>query len=75
MKEHFASKQLKTGMWAPWPPKILSIGCCDCGLVHDFQVKFRKGIPYFTVARNDELTLEIRKRRGIVLKPRKKAKQ
>jgi hypothetical protein len=61
-------KRMKVNQAVPWLPKVLSVACCDCGLVHNFEVFFRKGIAFFRMTRDNRATGQIRRHRGITIK-------
>ena len=45
----------------------IKIGCCDCGLTHDFEMKStKKGIVKFRARVNKRKTKKRRKKEGIV---------
>lgn len=41
--------------------KLLKIGCCDCGLVHDAYFWLEDGILMWNVSRNNRATAAMRK--------------
>lgn len=50
------------GGWINWR-KISQtrIACCDCGLVHDVEVKPHKGSIYIRMRRNNRSTAQVRR--------------
>lgn len=57
-------------------PTILTIGCCDCGLVHDFIIIPQKADHIkFRIARDEKITKILRKKRGVVFFDQKSLKK
>jgi len=74
MTEYKNTKQKRpdAGEWIRMPKK-LKIGCCDCGLIHDFEFKIttrknKKPKLRMRVWRDDPMTAEHRKTLETVLK-------
>lgn len=52
------------GRWSRWVQPIrrgYKLACCDCGLVHDMDVRIQKGRVQFRMARNNRSTGQVRR--------------
>jgi len=61
-------KMLRSGDWVAFKPTLLSLTCCDCGLVHLFEVKFQGGEFGFTIRPDRRATAQIRRHRNITIR-------
>lgn len=43
--------------------KVFKTECCDCGLVHRWQLKFQKKVPGFRIVRDNRATAQRRNAR------------
>ena len=61
-------KFLHSGDWVAFEPTMLKLACCDCGLVHNFDLQFRKGKLGFIIRPDRRATGQIRKQRDITIR-------
>jgi hypothetical protein len=57
--------QGKDGEWTPFPDYL---GCCDCGLIHRFEVRSDVNGIYFRAYREDKLTEQSREMKDFPFK-------
>jgi hypothetical protein len=50
------------GEWFPVPGKKLILACCDCGLVHIVDFKFKDGKLFMRMDRDEGRTKRLRKK-------------
>jgi hypothetical protein len=58
-------KNQNDGDWIKVIHRKHKIMCCDCGLVHDFNFRIRKGKIQFQAFRNQRSTGQARRHRNI----------
>lgn len=67
--ESLVGNQEDFSRWFKLADGRVRIGCCDCGLVHDFEMKISKsGIVKFRARVNAKHTKKRRKKQNIVFK-------
>lgn len=59
--------QARDGDWIRPRRRGYRIACCDCGLVHRFDFRMRKGVLEFRAFRDKRATYRRRKRLGLVV--------
>lgn len=55
-------KQVNVGDWMPLQQELLRFACCDCGLVHTFQMEIRDGKIGYIVVRDERATSQVRRK-------------
>ena len=59
--------QQEDGEWVE-PLKGYKMACCDCGLIHKFDFRIRKGKVQFSATRDNRATAQRRRRQNVQLK-------
>lgn len=59
--------QVKDGEWLH-QIRVMKVACCDCGLVHTYTYRKRKGMLQRSAVRDGKATWARRKRLGIKIK-------
>jgi len=59
-RKQWANTKVGDGEWLRLPDGAVTIGCCDCGLVHDMIFRVRKQRVEMMVCRNDKSTKDLR---------------
>lgn len=60
-------RQVEDGEWSNFP-RTEKVACCDCGLIHTYRWRVRKGYFERQAIRDNRATYARRKRLGIKIK-------